>query len=163
MGFYQPINLSYGNPIPYDAVLSGHEASGTPLYLCNTYFEDGYHIGKTRTDYGSCDISFGGGEYWEYDYNVLVPYWTTQTGGEFPYRTPVDNQGNYDTAVASGSENGEPQYLCRGNLAGSAMLTGRVRQSLGYCSIAYNGKEYGVPTYQVLTDRYHVFDIPIVR
>lgn len=157
LGIYQPVSLNYYTPIPYDAVLSAYEANGIPLYVCNTFYVDGYQIGKTRHDYRSCDISYGGGEYWEYNYNVLVPYWTANSNGNFPYRTQVPNAPyeGYNTAVASGVENGAAFYLCRASLDSSgAIFTGKVNHNLGFCSIGFNGAEHVVTSYSVLTDRY---------
>lgn len=154
IGFYQPVNLSNGEQVPYDAILAAREADGTPLYVCNAYL-NGYQIGKAH--WNSCDISYGGGEYYMPSYNVLVPYWTTYSNGAFPYQTQVPNDPNngYETGVTSGTENNAPFYLCRASVdASGAVLTGKVNQNVGSCSIAYNGAEHWIGTYQVLTDRY---------
>ena len=73
------------------------------------------------------------------------------TGPRYP------NNG-YETGVASGSENGAPFYLCRAAVdpAGAVVLTGKVNQNVRSCSIAYNGAEHWIGTYQVLTDRYNM-------
>ncbi len=164
MGTFQPVTMNYSDTLPYDAVLSGAEANGIPLYVCNTYLVDGYQIGKTRTDYHSCDVSYGGGEYWEFNYNVLVPYWTTYSFGNFPYRSIVGGTSNaYETAVASGTENGAPFYMCRASVDNTgAILTGKVNRNLGYCSIGFNGTEHHVVyDYTVLTDRYTLAETAI--
>ncbi len=155
LGFYQPVGLSNGQPVPYDAILAAKEADGSPLYLCNANL-NGYQIGKAH--WNSCDISYGGGEYYMPSYNVLIPYWTQYSGGAFPYQTQVPNDpaNGYETGVASGSENGAQFYLCRAPVdpLGAVVLTGKVNQNVGSCSIAYNGTEHWIGTYQVLTDRY---------
>lgn len=56
--------------IPRHGVVGGHEADGTPIYVCRVYYAGAYHPGKTYD--GKCDISSGGLEFGQSDFEVLV-------------------------------------------------------------------------------------------
>lgn len=56
--------------IPYRGVVGGHEADGTPIYVCRVYHAGAYHPGKTYD--GKCDISSGGLEFGQSDFETLI-------------------------------------------------------------------------------------------
>jgi hypothetical protein len=58
--------------LPPDAVQGGHEANGTPLYVCRARHLGGVHIGKFRADWRGCNIPYGGRELTLNSYQVLV-------------------------------------------------------------------------------------------
>src|SRR5262249_62404337 len=46
----------WGQGLPFDGIITGHEADGTPLYSCSTTFIGHAWVGKTRAGWGFCDI-----------------------------------------------------------------------------------------------------------
>ncbi|HEX8950669.1 MAG TPA: DM9 repeat-containing protein, partial [Polyangia bacterium] len=55
------------------AIVGGSDSDGATLYPCLAPFAGGVHPGKTRSGWGACDVSYGGGEHWIADYQLLVP------------------------------------------------------------------------------------------
>ena len=58
--------------IPSDAIASGHERNGEPLFICRANYEGGVHIGKIHHAFGACNIPYGGKEVQVSSYEVLV-------------------------------------------------------------------------------------------
>ena len=61
-----------GGTIPDGAVVFGHEADGTPLYVARANLEGGVHPGKVRLEFGAANIPFAGKEVKVNPYEVLV-------------------------------------------------------------------------------------------
>ena len=68
-----------GGHIPPDAIVAGHEGpqdGGADLALCRAHYPagtSGVHIGKTRPEFGACNIGWGGKEVQVQQYEVAVP------------------------------------------------------------------------------------------
>jgi hypothetical protein len=63
-----------GASFPPNAMVGGWEYDGTPLYFCRAPYQGGLHPGKMHSDWGSCDIAWGGQEIWVTDgFEVLTP------------------------------------------------------------------------------------------
>lgn len=58
--------------LPPNAFQGGHEANGTPLYVCRAHYNGGVHIGKFRADWRGCNIPWGGREITVNSYQVLT-------------------------------------------------------------------------------------------
>jgi Protein of unknown function (DUF3421) len=63
-----------GGSIPGRAVQGGYDVppQSPPLFVCQANYNGGVHPGKIRSDWTSCDISWGGREIFIPAYNVLV-------------------------------------------------------------------------------------------
>jgi hypothetical protein len=60
--------------MPGGAVVAGHDdpPQSQPLFVCRASYNGGLYPGKTRSDWGTCDIGWGGGEHRVRPYEVLV-------------------------------------------------------------------------------------------
>lgn len=131
------------NSIPANTVFGGQEANTQPLYLCRGEHEKGVHVGKTRPEFAGCYIGWGGKSVLLANYQVLVDQgsatWVEGRGGSIP-----------STAFAGGQENNENLYICMAKYQGG-YHSGKIRQALRGCSIAWGSQEIIVPVYDVLT------------
>jgi hypothetical protein len=124
-----------------DALVGGVDGDGTPLQICRANYNGGLHPGKTRADWGSCDVSFGGGEYWLTNYETLVPAWVTTSGGGIPQ----------DSIPVGKESNGNPLFVCRANYGGGVQL-GKLAQGYDGCFVPFGGSELHLPNYDVLVN-----------
>ena len=71
-GYYHWVRWNGG--IPGRAVQGGYDAppQSMPLFVCQAPYGNGMHPGKTRPDWDSCDISWGGREVFVHGFAVLV-------------------------------------------------------------------------------------------
>lgn len=53
-------------------VEGGRESNGSPLFIAQALYEDGWHPGKSGLDEDHCCIGYGGGEAWVRSFNVLA-------------------------------------------------------------------------------------------
>lgn len=51
-----------GGDVPANAIVGGHEADGSPLYIGQVKYMGGKHIGKVSLGLGGCNFSWGGKE-----------------------------------------------------------------------------------------------------
>ena len=131
-----------GGEVPPNAVVGGHEADGTPLYIGQVKYEGGKHIGKVRKEFGGCNFSYGGKELCEPEYRVLMAktHWVNATGGEVPQ----------DSMVGGNEADGEKLYVGRVNYEGGVHI-GKVRGAFGGCNFGWGGEEHCEKEYQVLS------------
>lgn len=66
------VQFSSQSPIPNGAYNGGHEANGSPLYMCRAAFNGGVHPGKLGPSTGGCNITYGGVEHTIYEFELLV-------------------------------------------------------------------------------------------
>jgi hypothetical protein len=111
---------------PYFAVVGGYDTDGAPLYPCIASYQSGRHPGKTRSDWGTCDVSWGGGEHWIADYGVLVPRFIDPW---LPSWYPAGHE-------ADGRELG----ICHASAANSVQV-GKYLPWAGTCNFGFNGTE----------------------
>ena len=131
-------------PHPFDAIVVGSDVGGTPLMSCRgTYADNSLQVGKTRTDWNSCDIGYGGAQKQMSTYQTLVAAWTDETNGSVPNNAlPLGNDG---------SSTGPQLFPCRAYLGSTGYQLGKVRPGLPGCTIPYGGTELTATNYQVLT------------
>ena len=134
------IDMANGN-VPPKAQPAGNEANGQPLFLCRATFNGGIHPGKIRTEFGGCNVAWGGQEHKVTNYQVWV--------GDLKWR--ADSNGNMPgNARLPGNEaNGEKLGVCRASFQGG-LHPGKIRTAFGGCNIPWGGQEHMVPNYQVL-------------
>jgi hypothetical protein len=123
-----------------DAVRVGTDGDGTPLYSCRAQIGNSITTGKTRHDWGVCDVSYGGVENSVANYQTLVPEWDSGTYGSIP-----------TNAIPVGYENGMPIYACRAVIQGGSLQVGKIRSGFAGCSYPYGGVEMNAVAYQVLS------------
>lgn len=127
---------------PFDAIITGTDAGGAPLYSCKVNYQGGFLPGKTRADWQWCDIGNGSQELWLNPYETLVAGWVDENNGNVPSNAlPFGTDGT----------NGPTLYACRAYLDYDGFQVGKVRPGLGACDIGYAGQEHWVTHYQVLT------------
>ena len=149
-------------------VVSGMDDNGQPLYLCATPYANGIQLGKVRSDFLGCDISYGGREVPNLtSFATFVQNW--QINGQTNFccgQIPIDQQirgnsttypgGLWQSPVIGGHEaNGTILYLCGGWVPDLGIFVpGKISQALGTCSIALNGKEVLTASYELFMDAY---------
>jgi hypothetical protein len=71
-GYYRWVRWNGG--IPGRAVQGGNDVppQSLPLFVCQAPYGNGMHPGKTRPDWDSCDISWGGREVFVHGFAVLA-------------------------------------------------------------------------------------------
>lgn len=57
--------------VPRNAVQSGSEPNGEPLFVCRTKFNDSIQLGKIRPGFSGCNFSYGGKELTAAAYEVM--------------------------------------------------------------------------------------------
>jgi hypothetical protein len=141
---YASVTASNG-VVPPDAIRGGRDDDGTDLYICNAFFMGGQHPGKLRSDFGGCDVSWGGTEHVVTTYQVLVPAWSiyppapgTVDAFNFPAGTDID---------------GTLLQVCRAPYLGGVEL-GKTRWDWTTCNFGYGGKEILVSDYDILSSSY---------
>ncbi len=136
------VKVNSGNEIPPDAVIGGRDADGSPLIVAHANYGGNWHPGKTRRDWNSTSIEYGGKEVNVQDYEVLV-------GNEGLSWVRV-NQGNIpENAVISGHENENNLITCRCEFQGSTQV-GKTWQGINACRIGYGNVGNIIPNYEVL-------------
>ena len=158
----QPTNWALGQlgVVPFDAIVGGHEADGTPLYVCRGGQKEGYNVqpGKFRSGWTGCDIGFGGVETNVSDFEVLVSSWQDTSGGYIP---PNAIQGGYDGFTGHFGEL-FPWYFCRAQISGTWYQLGKIGSDSGACLIPYGGGQYQATQYQVLVQPYPLLPLNMV-
>jgi hypothetical protein len=125
--------------IPLDALVGGLESDGAKLYICLAPYYNGAVVpGKTRSDFGGCNIPWAGSEITvSAPYQVLVPLWRTPTWFETAFSFPVAGPGS--------------SSVCRGSW-GSSQLPGELPSGWKSCRIVVNGKEQLLSSYTILSE-----------
>lgn len=121
--------------IPREAPAFGHEADGSPLFICRANHQGGLHPGRVSPGLGGCHIGYGGQEIFVPNYEVLI----TQEHAVVP--------GLPDTeALVGGSEDGKNLYICLADHNGGTH-PGKFRPGFDGCNIALGGAE--------VTEKFH--------
>jgi hypothetical protein len=72
---YSVLTMNWAPDAPNGvAVVGGNESDGQPLYLCRARHQGGVHPGKTRQEFGGCNIGWGGAEVTVPDYTILLDH-----------------------------------------------------------------------------------------
>jgi len=140
--------VSSEGKIPPGAMPAGKEAppGGQNLYICRAVLNDGIHPGKIRPEFQGCHIGWGGKEFANLNYQVLVKRqmnWAPSKDGAIP-----------PAAVRAGEEHApgrEPLFICRAQFK-DGVHPGKIRGPFQGCHISYGGKEHIVKSYEVLVN-----------
>jgi hypothetical protein len=136
------VKIHDGNEIPPDAVVGGKDGDGSPLFVAHANYGGNWHPGKTRRDWNSTSIEYGGQELNVQDYEVLVGReglsWVGVSQGNLP-----------DNAVITGHENQNNLFSCRCEFNGTTQV-GKTWQGLNACRIGYGNAGNVVPNFEVL-------------
>lgn len=129
---------------PIDAVVTGYEANGTPLYTCRGGSKEGYQVqvGKFRQGFAGCNFGFGGKDKVVTDFQILTTSWQTAYNGNVPSNAVI---GGWE------SPSGPLLYYCRGSYGG-ALTPGKIRPGFSGCYISYQGREVLLSGYQVMVN-----------
>jgi len=133
-----------GGSVPSGAVVAGHEADGTPLYVARAATHDGLHPGKVRPAFGAANIPYGGQEIKVNPYEVLVgeATWESARDGRVP-----------DGAIVAGYEaDGAPLFVARAHVH-DGLHPGKVRLAFRAANIPWGGAEEKANPYEVLVAR----------
>jgi len=123
--------------VPQDAIRGGTDTDGTPLYICSAFFNGSTQLGKLHSSFGGCNIGYGGVEYTEPNYFVLVPSWLGSSKFDFPAGTDSD---------------GSTLYVCRAMVNGGLEYPGKTRMGWPGCNYGLNGKEQSDTLYELLSE-----------
>jgi hypothetical protein len=123
-----PSIAATGTPLPPQALVGGYDDDSSPLFICIGFFQGGWHPGKMRSNWGTCDIAWGGGEHWVTPFVVIVPQFTASS--------PGSNFFVADTAV-----DGTPEGICTAPTLGSIQVG---QYTNGVCTYGFGGAEYQV-------------------
>ncbi len=140
---YSYVAARDGN-IPRDALAVGYDSNGDTLFSCLVEYNGGLQPGKIRPGFSGCHFGYGGIEYENTVYSVLVglPDWWQGSNGDLP-----------QDMIAVGYEaDGRPLGVCRVQFGDNGLQVGKIGPSTGSCNIAYGGSEYTLyDYYEVMT------------
>ena len=143
-----------GGDIPANSLGAGEEMAANPgvhfdlarLYPCRAAYQGGIHSGQAKAGKRGCSFGFGGKQVVVSAYDVLqLAPWMTWAGG-----TPRDLP---DDMIASGSEGGEPFFVCRASDR-NGLHSGKIKRSALGCSIVSEDREATVERFEVLVARW---------
>jgi Protein of unknown function (DUF3421)/Thioredoxin len=128
--------------IPSGAVAHGHEANGTPLWVCRARLVGGLHPGKVRPGFGGALVAWNGGEIRVDEYEVLMEAgeWQQARFGAIPA----------DSRPCGYEATGEELFVARATIGDGDMQLGKVRSAFGAANIGYGNQELKVRSYEVL-------------
>ncbi|MDI9819373.1 MULTISPECIES: DUF3421 domain-containing protein [unclassified Legionella] len=124
-----------------NALRTGTDTNGKPLYLCTARLFNSTQPGKTWEGYGRCNVPYGGKEYIVDKFEVPLKdrfrgsYWQNNGGMAMPVGQEAD---------------GTPLFLCQVFFKGSKQ-PGKTWPGYNHCNISYAGQEIITDNYQVLT------------
>lgn len=135
--------------LPPHAVIGGHDADNTPIYVGRAHHEGENLPAKVIPSKGCAYVCYGGSEHVKNHYEVLVGQgyaWVGSASGSVP-----------PNAVRSGTtRSGEPLYVGRGRHANS-LTVGKVHPSHGCLYVPFGGQEVRINTYEVLIHQQDVW------
>jgi hypothetical protein len=137
-----PPDPGWANPLPPDAIIGGADDDGTPLIVCRAWVGLQWLPGKTRADWGTCDIGLNGSETFISDYHVMVPAWAARGAGVLANQAPP--------AIGHAAD-GTAQYFCRGNYNGS-LVPGHMGEGDAGCHVGWGNQEIVLASYQILSN-----------
>lgn len=133
---------------PAGARQAGHEANGVPLFVGRARHANSLHPGKTRADWRSVAISYGGAELWPSD---AAEVWLGRVpnGGEGVWLPPDRAQNGFMVGYEADTT---PLYAARVAHAGGVHI-GKWRRDWTAASLSYGGKEIWLGGFEVLCTR----------
>lgn len=133
------------NPAAMNAFEGGYDRLGAKLYIGRALMAEGCHVGKVRSDIGTCYVPFEGNENTFNQYQVLsAPYgvnlqWVAASNGNVP---PNAVEGGFN-------EDRSKTYVGRTNHDG-AFCPGEIVPNDGKLYIAHEGEEREFEHYECL-------------
>jgi hypothetical protein len=131
-------------------IMTGWDSDGTPLWPCRAEYAGGIHIGKSRADWTSCSIGYGGKEVYISTYQNLTVNWAPGSNGSIPsnaYAFGTDTPG-------AGEVVGRTLYPCMAYVTASGVTVpqpGKIGLGFSGCNVPFYGTEKVVTNYTVLT------------
>jgi len=119
--------------LPLSAIVAGREADGTPLYACVGSIAGGMHPGKTRRDWMTCAVPYGGVEHQTTNYLGVVPV----------FRELDEDAQRWPLFVGGEDQDGTELGVCAARFEGTIQV-GKYRFATRGCHIAFGGKEHVV-------------------
>ncbi|KAI8892569.1 hypothetical protein BC833DRAFT_611310 [Globomyces pollinis-pini] len=143
--------LTSSNNIPQNAIQTGNEKNGLPLYSARAIYENGVHIGKVSpTMKGGMELGWGCKARVIKEYEILVGNPNAVRWIDGRGKLMAQNHNFQGTYLVPGGNNKEyPLYVGRTMYEGG-VHPGKVGPDCNGCYIAYGTKEIEVPAYQVL-------------
>lgn len=126
--------------IPFNATPIGFDSSGDALYSCLVADFGGLHPGKIRQGFAGCHFGYGGVEYENSTYRVLV--------GTVAWRAGANGNIPSDVIAVGHEANGSFLGVCRAEFNGQQI--GKIGPSTGSCAIGYGGVEHTIYQYEVM-------------
>ncbi len=136
-------SASHGQ-IPDGAIIAGHEANGTPLFLCRAKSQDGLYPGRLRLRFKAANIGLSGIEIKVEDYEVYCggAKWVKASDGNIP-----------DGSIVVGHEpGGEPLYAARGKF-NRGLHIGKAKLQFNGALIPWGNQEHLLADYEVLVEK----------
>lgn len=151
-----PASSTFAQSIPANAVFGGNDFDSTPMYVCAGIWNNGVnnavYPGKSRSNSGTCDISYGGLEHWvPLSSSVVltnIPQTSTDLQSEFYWEASSSQQPIPGDAIPTGFENGYSLYSCQASYNGGTVI-GKLT-NLKLCYFGYGGYEFSASSYNVL-------------
>ena len=124
------------------ALRTGTDTDGKPLYLCIANIFNSIQPGKTWAGYGRCNVAYGGKEYITSDFKI-------------PPRNLFHNvawQRNPVAPLKVGREaDGKPLFLCQARFKGGKQ-PGKTWPGYPHCNVSYAGQEIILNSYEILKE-----------
>lgn len=138
-----------------NALRTGIDTNGKPLYLCLGNLFNSTQPGKTWPGYGRCNVPYGGKEYVLNNYTIP----NQQQFGRVQWAA-----GNVQPLVIGKDTNNNPLFLCQSNFNGS-MQPGKTWPGYNHCNISYGGREIIMDNYQILGIQSEIIvrSVPIIQ
>ncbi|KAI9203304.1 uncharacterized protein BJ171DRAFT_510310 [Polychytrium aggregatum] len=107
-----PVHWAYaeGGYVPNNAIQTGNEADGTPLFTIRAFYNDGVHVGKLSPATGAY-ISWGGEAIRVQNYEVLVGY--PNAVRWIPHRNTLNAPHNNHPVDGGREADGSPLFIAR--------------------------------------------------
>ncbi|KTD21014.1 Protein of uncharacterised function (DUF3421) [Legionella lansingensis] len=125
-----------------DALKTGVDTDGKPLFLCVARLFNSTQPGKTWSGYGHCNVPYGGKEYVIDQFEIPSKdmfrrvYWSNNPG---------------EALTIGRDTNGNPLFLCQTYFKGSRQ-PGKTWPGYNHCNISYAGQEIITNNYQILVE-----------
>jgi hypothetical protein len=149
-----------GQTLAPGSVVGGHEADGTPLYVCRVRHREpdgsySVHPGKFRPGLKGAHYAYGDQELCsESDYELLVEGYE---GAPDHYKWIPEKDGAVppNALKAGRDKDGQRLYVARFPLEKGGLQIGKVGPHLGMAHVSYDGIRFTSAVYEVLTKISH--------
>ncbi|KAJ3185780.1 hypothetical protein HDU85_001142 [Gaertneriomyces sp. JEL0708] len=144
--------LTEAGKIPAGAIVGGHEADNTPLYIGRAFQGNGVHIGKVAAKWNEgCMIPWGGKEVAKKQFEILLGYENAVKWVDIQGSCKVDRL-NAKPVEGGREADGTPLYVAQAMVKGG-VIVGKASENLNGAMIPYGGDERKEKSYRVLCYR----------